>query len=238
MKILVVEDEPKIRDVLVAYFKNEGWEVEYTGDGHEAICLFDYNKHDLIILDLMIQGLPGEEVCKQIREKSNVPLIMLTSKGLEGDTINGFKLGADDYITKPFRAKELVARIHALFRRVNSLQSQGDSTRKKSDKLTFNQGNLIIQFDAQTVQVSGNTINLTTTEFKLLSVLSGNPGKVFSRNDLSYQVQGYRYLGDGRSIDAHVKNLRKKLEPDPRNPNYIQTVIGSGYRFMFHPDEE
>jgi DNA-binding response OmpR family regulator len=233
MHILIVEDEPKIRDVLIAYFNKEGWEVDYTSNGIEAVQKFDYHQHDLIILDLMIEGIPGEEVCKLIREKSNVPIIMLTSKSREIDTINGLNLGADDYIVKPFRAKEVIARIHALFRRVAPLKREVGEEKV----LKFNKGQLIVNLEEREVIAGGRPVSLTATEFKLLSVLLGRPGKVYSRSDLSYKVQGYRFQGDGRAIDAHIKNLRKKIEPDPGNPTYIVTVVGTGYKFALHPDE-
>ncbi|MGO4494797.1 response regulator transcription factor [Paenibacillus sp. 2RAB27] len=230
MHILIVEDEPKIRDVLIAYFTKEGWETDFTADGHEAVRKFDYCQHDLIILDLMIEGLPGEEVCQQIREKSNVPIIMLTSKARESDTIRGLELGADDYIVKPFRAKELVARINAVRRRVTS--------EKPLDKdSTFNKGRLVIRSEEKEALVVGCPVSLTATEFKLLSILSSNPNKVFTRLDLSYKVQGYRYQGDGRTIDAHIKNLRKKIEQDPNAPIYIITAVGHGYKFAVTWDD-
>jgi DNA-binding response OmpR family regulator len=233
MHILIVEDEPKIRDVLMAYFQKEGWEVDYTSDGYEAIQKFDYHQHDLIILDLMIEGLPGEEVCRLVREKSNVPIIMLTSKSREADTINGLNLGADDYIVKPFRAKEVIARIRALFRRITPLKEEQD----EPTVLTFHKGRLVVNLEEREVLVDGQPANLTATEFKLLSVFLAKPGKVYSRNDLSYKVQGYRFQGDGRTIDAHVKNLRKKIEKDHRSPEYIQTLVGTGYKFAVLPDD-
>lgn len=232
MHILIVEDEPKIRDVLIAYFEKEGWKTDYTSNGIEAVQKFDYHQHDLIILDLMLEGLPGEEVCKKIREKSNVPIIMVTSKSREIDTINGLNLGADDYIVKPFRAKEVIARIYALFRRIAPVR------RENEDKLvSFGGGKLVIDMETREVLTSGKPASLTATEFKLLSVLIRKPGKVFSRADLSYTVQGYRFQGDGRAIDAHVKNLRKKIEPDPSAPLYIVTVVGTGYKFSMQPDD-
>ncbi|MFK7695632.1 response regulator [Paenibacillus sp. HJGM_3] len=232
MRILIVEDEPKIREVLIAYFAKEGWETDFTPNGHEAVSKFDYSQHDLIILDLMLEGLPGEDVCRLIREKSSVPIIMLTSRARESDTIRGLNLGADDYIVKPFRAKELVARIYALMRRVGPDKSGGSD----SGVLPYNRGQLIIKPEEKDATVQGHRAGLTATEYKLLSVLSAEPNKVFSRSDLSYKVQGYRYQGDGRAIDAHVKNLRKKIEPDPNSPVYIVTVVGLGYKFAFAPD--
>lgn len=233
MHILIVEDEPKIRDVLIAYFEKEGWKVDYTSNGNEAVQKFDYYQHDLIILDLMIEGIPGEDVCRLIREKSAVPIIMLTSKSREADTINGLNLGADDYITKPFGAKEVIARIYALFRRIAPIKRDEVA----SSELFFNGGRLKIDLEKQDTVAGGVPVNLTATEFKLLSVLARKPGKVYSRSDLSYLVQGYRYQVDGRAIDAHVKNLRKKIEPDPANPTYVVTVVGSGYKFALQTDE-
>lgn len=233
MHILIVEDEPKIRDVLIAYFEKEGWKTDYTPNGIEAVQKFDYHQHDLVILDLMLEGIPGEEVCQRIREKSNVPIIMLTSKSREADAITGLNLGADDYIVKPFRAKELIARIHALFRRIAPVRREEDEEKV----IRFNGGKLVVDFDTQEVIAAGRKAQLTATEFKLLSVLIRKPGKVYSRADLSYTVQGYRFQGDGRAIDAHVKNLRKKIEPDPGTPIYVVTVVGTGYKFAMHPDE-
>lgn len=233
MHILIVEDEPKIRDVLIAYFKKEGWTTDYTSNGIEAVQKFDYVQHDLIILDLMLEGMSGEQVCSLIREKSNVPIIMLTSKSRETDTINGLNLGADDYIVKPFRAKELIARIHALFRRIAPAKPAPDEEKI----VRFNGGKLIVDTDTREVMTDRGYVQLTSTEFKLLSVLIRKPGKAFSRTDLSYIVQGYRFQGDGRAIDTHVKNLRKKIETDPANPQYVVTVVGSGYKFSLQPDD-
>jgi len=177
--------------------------------------------------------MPGEQVCTQIREKSDVPIMMLTSKSREIDTINGLGLGADDYIVKPFRAKEVIARIHALFRRITPHQRE-EATAKP---VSFDGGKLKIDMENRTVHAGGRPIHLTATEFKLLAVLLRKPGKVYSRADLSYHVQGYRFLGDGRVIDAHVKNLRKKMEPDPARPIYVVTAVGVGYKLAMLPDE-
>ncbi|MFC5532048.1 response regulator transcription factor [Cohnella yongneupensis] len=229
MHILIVEDEVKIREVLVAYFENEGWKVDFTEDGHEAVRKFDYEQHDLVILDLMINGLPGEEVCRKVREKSKVPIIMLTSKSKENDVMTGFHLGADDYVVKPFRVKELVARIHALFRRVHTEPEQ-------ATLVSYDKGKLVVNFDTKEAYLNSAPVNLTSTEFKLLSVLCSKPGKVHHRNELYYHVQGYRYKTDGRTIDTHIKNLRRKIEEDSKEPKYILTMVGSGYKFAFRPD--
>lgn len=232
MNILIAEDEPKIRDVLTAYFQNEGWHVMSTGNGNEAISIFRMNSIDLVVLDLMLDGMQGEIVCRQIREISNVPLIMLTSKARENDAITGLDLGADHYVTKPFRVKELVAQIRALLRRANSTPALDAAI----EALTFNNKRLMLNVDAQDVYVEGKPANLTTTEFGVIRVLIEHPGRVISRSDLSFQVLGYRYIGDGRAIDAHIKNIRKKIEADPGNPIYILTKVGAGYRFGFQRD--
>ncbi|MFD0867835.1 sigma-54 dependent response regulator [Chlamydia abortus] len=232
MDIMIVEDEVTIRDVLKSYFIKEGWNVHTSGDGREALQKVQTFKLDLIVLDLMIPGMSGEELCRQIRSISNVPLIMLTSKAHESDTINGLNLGADDYITKPFRMKEVIARINALQRRINSLSPTPNRFMK------FNNRRLIVNFEAKDVYVEGRPANLTCTEFKIFNLLVKNPGKIYSRHDLSYEVHGYRFIGDGRTMDAHIKNIRRKIEPDPKNPQYIVTKIGSGYKFNYQPDED
>lgn len=234
MHILIVEDEPKVRDVLKAYMENEGWVVDYTPDGLDAVVKFDRAQHDLILLDLKLQGISGEEVCAKIREKSNVPIIMITSKSLENDTIKGLNLGADDYIVKPFRVKEVIARINALFRRTETIKKSGE----EKPLYTYNKGDLVVNLNTRNVIVRGRAVNLTSTEFKLLSILIHNTKRLYSRSELVYLVQGYRFHGDGRSIDAHVKNLRKKIEEDSQNPIYIITKIGNGYQFGFPPDSE
>ncbi|WP_010271539.1 response regulator transcription factor [Paenibacillus senegalensis] len=172
MHIFIVEDEPKIRDVLKAYLEKEGWQVDFTADGHEAVRWFDQEQHDLILLDLKLAGLSGEEVCCKIREKSNVPIIMITSKNRENDTIRGLNLGADDYIAKPFRVKEVVARVKALQRRL--MAAAPDDVRHI---YSYDHGRLIINTLAHSVQVEGKLVSLTATEYKLLSVLMENDKK-------------------------------------------------------------
>ncbi|NMO94616.1 response regulator transcription factor [Paenibacillus lemnae] len=229
MQILIAEDDTEIRNVLDVYFAREGWEVDTTGNGHEALQKYDYKKHDLVILDLKLEGLEGEKVCTMIREKSNVPVIMLTSKSLESDIIHGFNLGADDYVVKPFRVKEVVARVKAVARRV--------SAKEASPVVSFDNGALKIDFSCAEAVVEGRRVKLTNTEFKLLSVLMKEPLKVYSRSELMYKALGYRAQEDGRiSLDVHVKNLRKKIEKDSRRPKYVETVIGMGYRFAVQPD--
>lgn len=231
MEIMIVEDEPSIREVLTSLFQAEGWKVHTSSDGKDALLKARNFKLDLIILDLMIPGIPGEEVCRSIRQDSNVPVIMITSKSNESDMVNGLNLGADDYITKPFRVKEVLARIHALKRRINMFSSNNNRI------LWFNKRRLVVNFELKEVFVDGKPANLTITEFKLFSILVKNPGKVYSRHDLSYEVQGYRFIGDGRAMDVHILNIRKKIEEDPKNPEYIVTKIGAGYKFNFFPEE-
>lgn len=193
--------------------------------------LFDYGKHDLIVLDLKVEGLAGEEVCKLIREKSKVPIVMLTSKSLESDIINGLNIGADDYVVKPFRVKELVARAKAITRRIAV-----DKKDTEASLLSFDNGYLRVNLSTKEVLVNNQLAKLTNTEYKLLSVFVSKPMKVFERSDLMYKALGYRFHEDGRSLDVHVKNLRKKIERDPRNPEYVETVVGMGYRFASKPD--
>lgn len=235
MDILLVEDEESIGEVLQSYLNNEGWNVHISRNGVEALKKIQTLKFDFIILDLMLPGMTGEDVCRNIREFSQVPIIMVTSKASERDAIKGLNLGADDYITKPYRMKELVARIHAVMRRTQSTSAAGTELR---DVITLDRGRLRIDFDAKEVQVDGKEVNLTVTEFKILSILVKKPGKLFTRFDLSYEVQGYRFIGDGRVMDAHIKNIRKKIEPDPRTPAYIVTKVGAGYKFCCRPDGE
>lgn len=231
MAILIVEDEVSIRDVLKSYFLKEGWDVLVSSDGLDALKKMREFKIDLVILDLMIPKLSGEEVCREIRTISNVPVFIISAKSREEDMINGLNLGADDYITKPFRIKEVLARINALLRRIEM------STKESKKILYFNKKSLVINFETKELLVGNKAVNLTFTEFKILDALVKKPGKVFSRQDLTYIVQGYRYIGDGRTMDAHIKNLRKKIEEDPKNPKYIVTKIGAGYKFNCHLDE-
>lgn len=231
MNILLVEDEIAIRDVLTSYLLNEGWDVLTASDGLDAINKIKKIKVDLVILDLMIPKLSGEEVCKEIRKMSNVPVLIISSKSREEDMIKGLNVGADDYITKPFRIKEVLARINAMQRRIEMFTNKSKST------TSFNNNRLVINFESNEVLVDGKVVKLTFTEFKLLDALIKKPGKVLNRQDLSYKVQGYRYIGDGRTMDAHIKNLRKKIEEDPKNPTYIVTRIGAGYQFNFSADK-
>lgn len=231
MSILIVEDEKSIRDVLKSYFLREGWNVYTSDNGLDALKIQRMFNLNVILLDLMIPQLSGEEVCRAIRQTSTVPIMIISSKSREADMVRGLDIGADDYIVKPFRIKEVIARVNALLRRIDM------SNKKKAKVLYFDNGNFKIDFETQELMVNQNLVKLTSTEFKILNALVEKPRKIFSRQDLSYIVQGYRSIGDGRTMDTHIKNLRKKIEEDPREPKYIVTKIGSGYRFNFHMDK-
>lgn len=223
-KILVVDDEIKLLEVVKDYLRVEGYEV-YTADrGKKALDLFYKIQPDFIVLDLMLPDLSGEEICKQIRKESNVPILMLTAKDSEEDKVNGLYIGADDYLTKPFSPKELVGRIRAIFRR-----TRGDVL--ISDILSFNKDDLVIDIPKHIVKKKGQIINLTPNEYKILLTLAQNPQRTFSRSQLINIALGYDFEGYDRTIDTHVKNLRQKIEDDIKEPKYIITVYGVGYKF-------
>lgn len=224
-KILVVDDEEKIRDLIKNYLESEGFNVLQAADGAEALELIDNHNlnPDLVILDWLMPGLTGLEVCRQIRQKSNIPIIILTAKSEEIDKLLGLEIGADDYITKPFSLRELAARIKVVLRRV-------DPNLDKKDDL-FKAGGLEINLSRHEVWSDGKVVNLTPTEFKILKLLFSSPGRVFSRLQLLDAALGFAYEGYERSIDTHISNIRKKIEADPAKPRYITTVYGIGYRF-------
>lgn len=221
--ILLVEDEEKIKEMVASYLANEGFQVKTAATGPEALHLLEQHNFDLVVLDWMLPGLSGLEVCKQVRQKSDVPIIMLTAKSEEVDKLLGLELGADDYITKPFSLRELAARIKVVLRR-----SKGQET-SRHEELTI--GDLYINFSTREVSIDKREIELTPTEFALLSVMARHPGRVFSRMQLLDLALGEAFLGYERSVDTHISNLRKKIEKDPANPEYILTVYGVGYKF-------
>ena len=223
-KILLVEDEKAIRDAASAYLRREGFDVTPVGDGRLALSEFAIGSYDLVILDLMLPGIQGEEVCSTIRQDSDVPIIILTAKGETEHRIAGLELGADDYLVKPFSLRELVARVRAILRRTMG----SDDTQK--DVYEF--GDLIINLTEHAVFLKGEEVELTASEFKLLTTLAQVPGRVFTRMELVERVLSYTYEGYERTIDSHVKNLRAKINDDSRNPKWIQTVHGVGYRFL------
>ncbi|MFV9567699.1 response regulator transcription factor [Thermoanaerobacter mathranii] len=223
-KILVVDDEIKILEVVKSYLEREGFSVITETNGNNVLDTFKKEKPDLVILDLMLPGISGEELCKRIRQFSNVPILMLTAKVQESDKINGFSIGADDYLTKPFSPRELVMRVKAILRRTT------DDV-PLAEVISFNNDDLVVDFKAHTVKKKGVVVNLTPNEFKILKFLIRNPNRVFTREELIEKVMGFDYEGYDRTIDAHIKNLRQKIEDDTKNPTYIKTVYGVGYKF-------
>lgn len=223
--ILVVDDEPKILEVVTALLINKGFKVFSADNGQTALDVFNHQNIALVILDLMMPGLSGEKVCSEIRKKSRVPIIMLTAKVEEENIVQGLELGADDYITKPFGLKELYARVEALLRRTS------DELVPLSTRNSWHNGDLVIDIEKATVLKNGNSIILTQSELKIISALIKYPGKVFTREELISIALGNDFDGYDRAIDSHIKNIRQKIEDDPKNPVYILTVHGLGYKF-------
>ncbi|MGO9612501.1 MAG: response regulator transcription factor [Dissulfurispiraceae bacterium] len=226
MKILIVEDEKKIADIVKSYLEREGFEVTAVETGSAAISVIRKG-FDLVILDLKLPDIDGETVCAYIRDVTDIPIIMLTAKSAEDDRVKGLSIGADDYVVKPFSARELVARVKAHLRRS-----------KKDEKvhLSFNGGSLIVDTMSKEVQSRGKRVALTNTEFTILVSLAERPGIVFSRSQLINVVQGYDFEGFDRVVDVHIKNIRRKIEDDPQKPSFIETAYGVGYKFIGEPD--
>jgi DNA-binding response OmpR family regulator len=220
--ILVVDDEPKIVKQAQDYLENGGFRVIATGDGQTALTMARHSRPDLVVLDLNLPEIDGLDVCRVLRRESDVPIIMLTARVGEADRLIGLELGADDYITKPFSPRELVARVRAVLRRVRGGVHQPGLIRA---------GDLEIDIHGYRATRAGEPLDLTRTEFDLLVTLAQHPGQAFSREQLLERLHGVAYEGYDRSIDAHVKNLRQKIEPDPSEPRYILTVYAVGYRF-------
>ncbi len=220
-RILVVEDDERIRSSMRLALEDEGYTVEEASSGEDAVSRFRDNPFELVLIDLMLPGIDGFETCRSLRRQSTVPVIMVTARSDTHDVVAGLEAGADDYVTKPFVAKELAARIRALLRRSRS-ENSGDSI------LSF--GDVEIEPEAGVVKRAGEEVHCTRTEFRLLCELADHPGKVLSREHLLEQVWGYDYFGDGRLVDVHVRRLRTKVEPDPANPRFILTVRGMGYK--------
>jgi DNA-binding response OmpR family regulator len=225
IKILVVDDEKNIVDVVKAYLEKEGFKVVTASDGEEALKTFNTEDIHLIVLDLMLPKLTGEEVCSKIRAASSVPIIMLTAKAEEDEKIEGISIGADDYLTKPFSVRELVVRVRALLRR-----AYRDVT-PMADILNFNDGDLEVDIKKMAIKKKGLDVSLTTNEFKVLTIFLANPGQVFSREQLVEKAFGVDYEGFDRTVDTYIKNIRQKLEDNPKEPIYISTVYGMGYKF-------
>ncbi len=227
--VLVVEDERKIRDLVRGYLEREGLGVLTTESGAEAIALVRDSRPDLVILDLRLPDVPGEEVAREVRGFSRVPILMLTSKASEEDRIHGLELGADDYLTKPFSPRELVLRAQAILRR--SGEPGGSETPP-----SFGDGRLVVDESRREVRIDGAPVALTPTEFGLLAALALTPGRVYSRYELINRVRGYEFEGYERTIDSHVKNLRRKVERNPRAPEIVLTVLSAGYRLGLRRD--
>ena len=223
--ILIVEDDEKTAKLLGLYLRQEGYRVEMAHDGYMGLDMARRLQPDLVILDLMLPSLDGLDICRLLRLESSVPIIMLTAKSTEDDVLRGLELGADDYVQKPFSPREVVARVKTVLRRV---QDDGNGSGQK--ELIF--GALCINLTRHEVSISDDVIHLTPKEFKLLETLAKEPGRAFTRLELVERAFGYDYEGLERTVDAHVMNLRKKIEKDHTNPNYVETVYGVGYRFM------
>ncbi|OVE68878.1 DNA-binding response regulator [Clostridium diolis] len=220
--ILIIEDEKSVSDVVKAYLEREGYGVYSNENGLDGIEVFRKERIDLVILDLMLPDIDGEEVCKILRKISDVYIFMLTAKSTLSDKIEGLNIGADEYLTKPLSPRELTARVNALFRRVRT---------RKENVLSFNNNKLIIDFDKRLVKLSGEEVSLTPNEFDILYILASNQGKVFTREAIIERAFGIEFDGSDRSIDVHIKNLRKKIEEDTKSPRYIVTVTKIGYKF-------
>jgi DNA-binding response OmpR family regulator len=229
LKVLVVDDEPQIVKVLKAYLENAGFQPVIAMDGKTALSRFKSEQPDFVILDLNLPGMDGLDVCRAIRRESNSPILMLTARIEETDKIIGLELGADDYVIKPFSPREVIARVRTILRR-----SAPEPTIQEIIKVN----ELTIDTVQHTVKLGGRMIDLTPTEFDILVVLAKQPKRVFSRLQIMEAAQGNAFEGYERTIDAHIKNLRNKLEPDPRNPRYIQTVFGVGYKLQGDADAQ
>jgi DNA-binding response OmpR family regulator len=222
-KILVVEDETKIARLVRDYLEHAGFEAEVVGDGDTALASARRSRPDLVVLDLGLPGRDGLDVARSLRRTSSVPIVMLTARGDETDRVVGLELGADDYVVKPFSPKELVARVRAVLRRTQAAQAGGPEVLRVAD--------VEVDVPRMRVAVAGRPVELTPTEFQLLVALVREPGRVFTRGQLLDAVHGVAFESYERAIDAHVKNLRKKIEPTPGRPRYLLTVHGVGYRF-------
>jgi len=221
-RILVVDDDVKTVELVKLYLNRDGYKVLTAYDGIEALRLAREGHPDLIVLDLMLPGIDGLEVCRTLRAESDVPIIMLTARTTEQDKLTGLDLGADDYVTKPFSPRELAARVRTVLRRLPGERGPAE----------IKHGELTVNFRKYEASIAGRSLNLTPVEFKLLGVLVKEPGRVFSRGQLIEKALGYDFDGFDRTMDVHILNLRRKLEPDPSHPSYIKTVYGAGYKFL------
>ena len=220
--VLVVEDERKLRELLRGYLERAGMSVLTTGSGAEAIELAHTSELSLVVLDLGLPDVPGEEVARELRARSQVPIVMLTARSGDEDRIRGLELGADDYVTKPFVPRELVLRVQAVLRR--------GAPQDAADSESFGDGELVIDHGRHEVRVRGQLVHLTPTEWALVTSLASAPGRVYSRSELINRTRGYEFEGYERTTDSHIKNLRRKIEFDPHEPAIVETVLGGGYR--------
>jgi DNA-binding response OmpR family regulator len=220
--ILVVDDEPKIATLARDYLEHAGFAVLTAGDGPSALSTVRQHHPDLVVLDLGLPGLDGLDVTRELRRDSTIPIVMLTARDDEFDKLLGLELGADDYLTKPFSPRELVARVRAVLRRADRAPEATE---------TIHAGDVVLDLPRMRVEVGGTAVELTPTEFQLLATLAGRPGRIFTRTQLLDTLHGIAFESYERAIDSHIKNLRRKLEPDPRRPRYVLTVYGVGYRF-------
>jgi DNA-binding response OmpR family regulator len=227
--VLLVEDERKLRELVRSYLERAGLTVLSTGSGAEAITLAAAASPDLVVLDLGLPDVPGETVARELRATRPVPILMLTAKSAEEDRIAGLELGADDYVTKPFSPRELVLRVQAILRRGGPATAQGITS--------YGDGILVIDEPRRQVRVRGAAVDLTPTEWGVLVALATVPGRVYSRFELINRVRGHEFEGYERTVDSHVKNLRRKIEEDPGSPQIIQTVLGGGYRLGLTRDD-
>ena len=221
--ILVVDDEPKIVKVLKGYLEQAGFRVVTAGDGQMALTTFRHEKPDLVVLDLTLPGIDGLDVCRTLRRESNVPVIMLTARAEEADKLIGLELGADDYVTKPFSPREMVARVRAVLRRTEIQPGSQEVLRA---------GDITLDLGSHQATVAGKPVNLTPMEFNLLAALARTPGRALTRLQLLELSQESAYDGYERTVDVHIRNLRSKIEPDPKEPRYILTVFGIGYKLQ------
>jgi two-component system alkaline phosphatase synthesis response regulator PhoP len=219
--VLIVDDDVKLVELLAVYFQKDGFIVHSAYDGLDALQSVREKHPDILVLDVMLPGMNGWDICRLLRKDSAIPILMLTARDEESDRLVGLEIGADDYVTKPFSPKEVVARVKAILRRT------GGTTGKA---MQLRLGEVVVDLEQYQVTKGGEPVDLTPTEFKIVELLAGNPGRVFSRLQIVEQTQGYSFEGFERTIDSHIKNLRRKLEDNPREPVYILTVYGVGYR--------
>jgi len=226
-RILVVDDEDSIVQLISYNLRRAGYEVLIARNGEDGLAMARTDHPDMVVLDLMLPGMDGFEVCKELRKETDIPILMLTARGEEIDRVIGFEIGADDYVTKPFSPRELVGRVKAILRRTRRAEEPDPNA---GDTLTF--GSLTVNFVTYEVMREGRRIDLTPTEFQILKVLSQNPGRVFTRDELVDRVMGSDFFGDVRTVDVHIRHLRSKIEENPSDPRLIETVRGAGYKFV------